>query len=247
MFGQFRVDGLRLWVRTLLRGLGYDLHSLPAESLTLRDLEFDLPYLIKAVRPSILDVGANTGQSIDLFRRTLVEPKIYSFEPNPELAEQLRERYANNGVTVEAVAAGSKSGSSRFTILENNQLSSVLDLHKNEKNPFSATGVERVIDTPITTLDDYVRSAGLEHVHLLKIDTQGFDLEVLRGAADILGKSKVDTILIEVNFISIYRGQSTFGEIERLLAEKGYGLLTFYEINRFNSCIRWATACFRRG
>jgi hypothetical protein len=85
----------------------------------------------------------------------------------------------------------------------------------------------------------------LTHIDLLKIDTQGFDLEVLRGAAEMLCRRAIDTLLVEVNFISLYKGQGSFGEVERFLAEKGYGLLTLYEVNRPNFCMRWATACFR--
>jgi hypothetical protein len=59
----------------MLRRLGYDLHSLPVDSLTL--LEFDLCYLVKGPRPVVFDVDANTGQSIDLFRRNL--KSLYHF------------------------------------------------------------------------------------------------------------------------------------------------------------------------
>jgi len=97
----------RLFIRTLVRRLGYDLHSLPVECLTLRDLEFDLPCLVGARDPRVLDVGANVGQSIDLFRRTLKNPRIVSFEPNPTLATGLRQKYAACDVRVEAMALGS--------------------------------------------------------------------------------------------------------------------------------------------
>jgi FkbM family methyltransferase len=236
----------RLWLRRSLRRLGYDLHSLPVGPLTLRDLEFDLPVLVNAAKPTVIDVGANVGQSIDLFRRTLNVPRIFSFEPNPDLARRLHEKYAAKGVTIEAMAAGSHVGQSKFVVLENHELSSVLELDRGSDNPFSDTPVMQVISVPITTLDAYVRGNGIAHVDLLKIDTQGFDLQVLCGAGNILRNCMVDTILVEVNFLSLYKEQGSFGEVERLLAKSGYGLLTLYEINRRNSVLRWATACFRR-
>ncbi len=61
----------------------------------------------------------------------------------------------------------------------------------------------------------------------------------------MLRRRAVDTPLVEANFVSLYKGQGSFGDIERFLAEKGYGLLTLYEVNRPISCVRWATACFR--
>jgi FkbM family methyltransferase len=238
-------SALRRWLRRSLRRLGYDLHSLPVGSLTLRDLEFDLPVLVNAAKPTVIDVGANVGQSIDLFRRQLNVPRIFSFEPNPDLARRLHEKYASTDITIEAMAAGSHVGQSKFVILENHELSSVLEPDRGSENPFSDTSVAQVISVPITTLDEYVRRNGIVHVDLLKIDAQGFDLQVLRGAGNILRNCMVDTILIEVNFLSLYKEQGTFGEIERLLAEIGYGLVTLYEINRRNFVFRWATACFR--
>lgn len=231
--------------RRLLRRLGYDLHSLPIDSLTLRDLEFDLGYLIKISRPLVIDVGANTGQTIDLIRRTLNKPSIISFEPNPALAAGLKRRYADS-IVVEAMAVGSSEGITTFNVSENHELSSILDVDKNDTNPFSDTPIREIISVPITTLDSYAKNHSLLHIDLLKIDTQGFDLEVLRGAAEMLRRRIVDTLLVEVNFTSYYKNQAGFGEIERFLAANGYGLLTFYETNRWNSCLRWATACFRR-
>lgn len=229
----------------MLRRLGYDLHSLPIGSLTLRDLEFDLCYLIKGQKPVVFDVGANTGQSIDLFRRTLHAPNIISFEPNPALAEHLKQKYADNGVVIERMALGSSEGTDRFNIFERDDLSSMLELHRDKRNPFSNTALKRTISVAITTVDLYVTKYGFEFIDLLKIDTQGFDLEVLRGAVGMLKQRAVGIVLVEVNFTPFYLNQANFGDIERFLAENGYGLLTFYEVFRLNACIGWATACFQ--
>jgi hypothetical protein len=118
-------------------------------------------------------------------------------------------------------------------------------LQRNYENPFSDTAVREIINVHVTTVDSYATTHSLAHIHLMKIDTQGFDLEVLRGAVEMLHRRAVDALLVEVNFISLYKGQGSFGDVERFLAANGYGLLTLYEINRLNSCIRWATACFR--
>jgi FkbM family methyltransferase len=236
----------RLWLRRLIRRLGYDLHSLPVDSLTLRDLEFDLCYLVKGPNPVVIDVGANTGQSIDLCRRTLSNPRIVSFEPNPTLAASIKQRYADCGVVVERMAVGRTEGFSTFNVWENHELSSILEMDKNDENPFSNTPISEIIRVPLTSIDSYLEKHSITHVDLLKSDTQGFDLEVLRGAAGILGRGGVGTILIEVNFTSFYKNQTSFGEIERLLAANSYRLLTLYEVNRMNACIRYATACFLR-
>jgi hypothetical protein len=102
------------------------------------------------------------------------------------------------------------------------------------------------VSVPMTKLDSYIKQKCLTHIDLLKIDTQGYDLEVLRGASTILDLRAVGTLLVEVNFTCLYEGQCSFGEIERLLKGKGYGLVALYEVVRTNLLISWATACFQR-
>ena len=106
--------------------------------------------------------------------------------------------------------------------------------------------MRRQVPVPVTTLDSYVEGHGIRRLDLLKIDVQGYDLEVLRGASQLLTQHRVETILIEVNFIQMYVGQGSFGEIERYLRDAEYGLLCLYETIRFGECVSWATACFRR-
>jgi FkbM family methyltransferase len=219
---------------------------LPVERLTLRDLDFDLTYLVSNKRPIIFDVGANKGQSIERFRRTWRSGKIIAFEANPGLALDLELKWACPNITVKPVAVGSSAGCVEFSIFENDELSSCLNLSSAESNPFALTVLKARIDVPVITLDAYAQEEGFKEIDLLKIDTQGFDLKVLRGASELLRRSSVDAILVEVNFIEIYENECSFGEIERFLAEMSYGLIGLYEVVRRHGCIGWATACFRR-
>ncbi len=233
-------------MRKILRRFGYDLHRVPVASLTLRDLEFDLPILVGNENPVVFDVGANRGQTIDLVRRAFSRPVIFSFEPNPDLLPELIRNYACSAVAIEGVALGNSEGSIDFHVSENSELSSVLAIEETAVNPFSKVNIRKCVSVPLTTLDSYVKQRGLTHIDLLKIDTQGFDLEVLRGASTILKRQGIATLLVEVNFTSLYKGQSTFGDVQQYLKDKRYGLVAFYEVARLNRYIGWATACFQR-
>jgi FkbM family methyltransferase len=236
----------RLFVRRILRRWGYDFHALPANRLGLRDLQFDLPELVRSSSPVIFDVGANKGQTIELMRGCFPASQIVAFEPNPELHRELTSRFASDEVLIEDLAMGSACGIVDFNVLENDELSSVLELDRDPQNPFALTPIQRVVTVSMTTLDTYCsKRGGQPTIDILKIDTQGFDLEVLRGADGLISRCGVDVLLVEVNLAPLYRGQGTFGEIERFLANRGYGLLGLYEVARERGCIRWATACFR--
>jgi FkbM family methyltransferase len=236
---------LRIGLRRTLRSFGFDLHRLPSGSLTLRDIEFDLPHLVNTASPVILDIGANRGQTIDMMRRAFVGPTIIAFEPNPDLFPELQRRYGSLA-TIENTAVGSAVAQLDFHVSKNSELSSLLNASAAVENPFSATPVQKTISVPVTTVDCYLAHKNINHIDILKSDTQGFDLEVLRGASATLSRGAVDTVLIEVLFFSLYQDQGTFGDIEQFLKQKGYGLIALYEIVRSRGAISWATACFHR-
>jgi hypothetical protein len=79
---------------------------------------------------------------------------------------------------------------------------------------------------------------------LLKIDTQGFDLEVLRGAMETLQSGLVKNVLIELSFMKIYQGQGSIPEIIELLDKQGISLIDFYEKIRQGNKLAWCTALF---
>ena len=96
----------RRYLKRLLCHLGYDIHRVPVASLTLRDIEFDLPFLVVNENPVVVDVGANLGQTIDLIQRAFAKPTIFSFEPNPDLLSLLKDKYEARGVVIESIALG---------------------------------------------------------------------------------------------------------------------------------------------
>jgi FkbM family methyltransferase len=79
------------------------------------------------------------------------------------------------------------------------------------------------IDIEITTLDDFCQVEGVNEIDYLQIDVQGADLDVLKGASWILGRS-ILAIQIELGFTPIYKGQPLFGEVDTFLKGNGFTL-----------------------
>ena len=75
-------------------------------------------------------------------------------------------------------------------------------------------------------LDDYLQKAGVKYVDLLKIDTQGFEPEVLEGTGELL--QNVDVVLTELMFYDYYERSLSFSDIEKYLLPAGF---TLYDIN----------------
>ena len=86
---------------------------------------------------------------------------------------------------------------------------------------------ERVVST--IRLDDYLQKASVKHVDLLKIDTQGFEPEVLEGTGELL--QNVDVVLTELMFYDYYERSLSFSDIEKYLLPAGF---TLYDINHIS-------------
>jgi hypothetical protein len=100
------------------------------------------------------------------------------------------------------------------------------------------------IKVPVTTVDDYSAQGSIEHIHLLKIDTQGFDFEVIKGADRMLTERRVDLVLTEITFARHYEGLPRFDAIYAHMAERGYRLTGVYDQHRSKRILNWADVMF---
>jgi FkbM family methyltransferase len=162
------------------------------------------------------------------------------------MVDRLRARGDPETVTIHACALGRQAEQRELINYARPELSSFLPLDETAENPFRDTAVVGTEPVAIRTVDDFVRDAGIETIDLLKIDTQGFDADVLAGAAATLAAGRVRAALIELNFIAMYRGQSDPDEVARTLAEAGLLLVDYYEKVRHGHTLAWCTALFAR-
>ena len=146
---------------------------------------------------AIIDVGANSGQTTLRLLREFPNGQIYSFEPHPQTFAKLRHnvRKFNNVVAIKA-ALGPRNGTAELFAYDNCALSSVV-----ANSPFvSRFGVRgNCITVNIGRLDDFCSNNKITCIHTLKIDTEGYDLEVLRGATRMLAQGQIKFVYIEFN------------------------------------------------
>jgi FkbM family methyltransferase len=230
---------LRKLLNPLLEPFGYQIfHSSPG-SLGLDPFR-DMRRLVDAPRPVVFDVGANSGQTIGLVRRRFRDAVIHAFEPSEAAFAELQ---ANCGrlpdVRLNPVALGGETGEYEFYEMACSAMSSFL--------PLGRDGWSRVVRTvrmPVTTVDDYCSRHGIESIDILKSDTQGYDLEVLRGARRMLEARRVHLIYLEVNFAEIYECLPRLDHIFGFLADRGYALVSFYRFQFQHDRASWTDALF---
>lgn len=91
------------------------------------------------------------------------------------------------------------------------------DLHR---QTFPQTEVSRNVNVAVARLDDLAPELKLISPVLLKIDVQGFELSVLRGAEEML--KQVDCVVCEVSYQPLYKGQASFSEVYQFMLQHGF-------------------------
>lgn len=206
----------------------------------------DIADLIDSDAPLVLDIGANTGQTIEEVISTFHTPLVHSFEPSSDVFEILKTKDFGNAVHLYKKAMGEEVGSKEFLNYSGSTLSSFLELDSGEHNRFSGVTVKSTEIVEVDTVDHFVSRLNIEYLDLLKIDVQGFDLSVLKGAVNSINDKKVGHILIEINLTPLYNGQAQYYEILEFLSQRNFSLIDLYEKERGrNFEVLWATALFK--
>ena len=197
----------------------------------------------------VFDVGANVGQSVDRFRKYLPDAVIYSFEPSPSTFSILRIKKVldknlhcfNFGLgAYERVATffnNPDSGSNSFYKLNIESAAFKLGAttlalkNQNKTTPKHSIDFNSAIKCDIKTINSICAELNITHIEVLKIDTQGFESEVLKGASKIL--KNVLIVEAEVMFAGTYEKSSSFSDIETTLQEYGFVLWEIPYIGKF--------------
>lgn len=181
---------------------------------------------------TVFDVGANEGQSAREFLRRFPGARIFSFEPTPAIFERLR-RFADDQPLVTPVNKALGEAPGTATLNENafHQTNSLLPASPRSADYLGPNVVERqrTINVELTTLDSFCREARISRIDLLKLDVQGFELSVLKGAREMLGSQRIGCLVLEVSFIPLYENQATLPDLLGLLSGQQYDLMGFYD------------------
>lgn len=204
------------------------LHARGAYAFTRRSLPPGVDWVLDAKRsgligrqPLCLDVGANVGQTVGALRHHLRDARIHAFEPFAEPRRQLVQRWGGTpGVTLVPLAMGAAPAQLR-----------VAPQAESVRNSLRDVGDRRAVAETIEvdTVDRYCAGAGIGEVTILKTDTEGWDLEVLRGAAALLAAQRVGFVYVEVTFLPDNTANTPFAPVFDWLDKHGYRMLGLYE------------------
>lgn len=133
----------------------------------------------------VFDIGANEGRMTQTFAE--IGASVVAVEPNPALAERVKARYGSSKVTVEATALGDADGVATLRLGRDSGHSS-LSQDWQEAAGDAADRWDGSVEVPVTTLDALIARHGAPD--FVKIDVEGFEPQVLRGAAETVRRCR---------------------------------------------------------
>jgi FkbM family methyltransferase len=181
----------------------------------------------------VVDVGANRGQFAWFAREHFEDARIVSFEPLERPANIFLKVFRGDPmIKLVRAAVGERDGTLTMHVTADDDSSSPLEITAKQVQHFGS----RVVTSSQVTcapLSKYISIDDFGARNLLKIDTQGYELEVLKGSNDLL--DRFEAIYCEVSYIELYRGQALANEIICYLYKRQFRLVGVYnQINTSN-------------
>jgi FkbM family methyltransferase len=172
----------------------------------------------------LVDVGASGGLNHNWkpARRHL---KVIGFEPDPREYSALVERGGDDTIYFNTALFSDQRRLS-LHLARKQEVSSTFMPNRDFLDAFPDAeryDILREITIDADTLDNQLANGGIHGVDFLKLDTQGSELSILRGATRTLERQIVG-VEIEVEFVELYKGQPLFDEVNRFLTESGFWL-----------------------
>ena len=169
----------------------------------------------------VIHIGAHDGAEYNCYKSMGVR-NILMFEPQPHLAQTLRDRFgADASVVVEQLAVGEAAGVSEMHIeTANGGMSSSLLKPKLHLEQYPWITFNSKIEVPVVSLDSYFADRNVGLYNVINMDIQGYELQALRGARSVL--DKLDAVYTEVNRAELYEGCGQVESIDSILSEYGF-------------------------
>ncbi len=210
---------LKSLVRKALHRRGLDLVRSPDVLTFLEVHQVDL----------VLDVGANVGQYGRDLRDRGYQGRIWSFEPVKEVFGKLRAAaQGDDRWTVTRSAVGAATGEATINVSQMSVFSSIKSANQTAQDFDSRVAVIEKQQVPVATLDDLMQDETAKSI-FLKIDTQGFEREVLEGASNL--RTNLAGIQLEVPIEHLYDDVWSFPECMNYMNGLGYTPAQFKIVN----------------
>ena len=173
----------------------------------------------------IVDAGANIGQTAKIICQYFPKASVFCFEPVSSTFKQLVGNLSNFP-NIEFISKALGERAAKQTI-QLHQYSEINTLAGNDLRTDDLTGETEEVE--ILTLDAFCSARDISHLDILKMDVQGWELNVLRGSSDLIKNGRIHFVYSEVGFNPAEADMQHFSELNDFLEKNGFRLSGFYE------------------
>jgi len=212
-------------LRQVVERLGYRYFKIAYQPVGL-DHAHDVARFLGSERnvKVVFDVGANDGETAQHYLRAFPRAEIYSFEPVAATYQSLVECVSKSPrIRTFQLAFADRCRTARIQLVPASGLNSL----RNELSNTNSSSCGELVT--ITTLESFCAEQNISQIDLLKTDTEGFDLEVLKGAEAMLRDRQIQFILAEATFHPENTYHTSFFRLTEYLQGLGYYFVDVYD------------------
>ena len=201
------------------------------------------PLLSSTSTPVIFDVGANIGQSTLWYLKSFPAAMVYAFEPLPSVYKTL----ASNVGKLENVICIQKA------VGERNEAIYIPSIKSETIQTIQVLGIachdnQSDVKIDVLTIDRFVEQQGIPILSIIKTDTEGYDLDVLKGASGVLKQQRIKYVLSEVSIHESDSQHTNLFVLRDYLKVFGYSFCSFFDgYHDENGRIPYFNALFQAG
>ena len=216
---------MRRKIRKIVRNFGFDIIKFKKDQMGIYPF-YDMAKFVKTDNPMLFDIGANVGQTVKDFKEVFKHSTIHAFEPSPDTFEILKNKTSSfENIHLWNYGIGASSGDLLLNEYVHSNTNSFLDIQNNEPS-----NLKRRTLVKTTTVDQFSDENGIHKIDVLKIDTEGFELEVFKGASKIFSDCKIGLLFFEVSFVNSHKDMPTFTELWDFVLKKDFELVSIYPL-----------------
>lgn len=223
-------------IKKALAQLGYEIRKKRNSKDAFEDQKSLLGNLNVPI--TIFDVGAYDGSISLKYNQLFPNAEIHSFEPFQESFSTLKSNTSDwKNIKIHHKALGEKTGTSKFHSNLFAATNSLLATHEDgEKNwGGNILSTKEVIDVSIITIDDFLKETKIEKIDILKLDVQGAEGLILKGAEETIQENKINLIFTEMITIPTYQNQKEIGKMFSMYTDYGFDLFDLYNLSHSNN------------
>lgn len=216
---------MRTLLKTWLQNAGYHIRVTKPEQV---DAFFAQKKMFNPdAQLTIFDVGAHHGETSLAYQKLFPQATIYAFEPFEASMNSLKKNInGTKQIFPQGVALSQEVGETTFHSNSFSATNSLLATAETETMGYFKT--QNVVKIQTNTLDNFAQNNQIAHIDILKMDVQGAEHLVLRGAEKMLKQQKISLIYTEIIVKPSYDGQKSLDEMLTLVRSFGYNLYGFY-------------------